>query len=63
MGDKRMYKLEQGFQGRSETEYQSESIIEMYKDGDSIIKIAKLIRKPVEEIKQILIDNKVTLDH
>ena len=57
-----MYKLEQGFQGRSETEYQSESIIEMYKDGDSIAKIS-IIRKPVEEIKQILIDNKVTLDH
>lgn len=58
-----MYNLEQEISKNNETKDSDKTIVALYTNGDSIIKIAKAIHKPVEEIKQLLIDNGVTLDH
>ena len=58
-----MYNVEQEILKNNKTNESDKTIVELYTNGDSIIKIAKAIHKPVEGIKQILIDNGVTLDH
>ena len=55
-----MYNVEQEILKNNKTNESDKTIVA---NGDSIIKIAKAIHKPVEGIKQILIDNGVTLDH
>ena len=58
-----MYNVEQEILKNNKTNESDKTIVALYTDGDRIIKIAKAIHKPVEGIKQILIDNGVTLDH
>lgn len=58
-----MQNNEQEILKNNKTEVSDEAIVASYVSGDSIIKIAKAIHRPVEEIKHLLIDNGVTLDH
>jgi len=52
-----------GIIGKGRREKEIENIISFYMDGDSVERLARVMKKSETEIRQVLVDQGIVLEH